>query len=287
MTFKFRCAFACSLLALTTFCRAETHTFHWINGPFAGQANRNLAMLVSVEVGGRTCDMQIDTGANASVIWHEYSGSNSTGEPLTVKLGTLSANAEAGVAVRKMVEQCESGHPIGTLGNAFFERGTLTIDSARQRLEYQTGSGLGTSTAAQPFFYASWASTGGHILIEVQMDGAEKGYALLDTGAAASDIGVLDDLRWKQLVGAEPATGSNVARFTVPSWGRSLECFLARAANDITVGGVRIGTPDVTYCPSLPFQAPVRIIGIVGMHPFRHGVLVIDYPGRRWLVEGN
>ena len=166
------------------------------------------------------------------------------------------------------------------------------IDSIRQQLAYQPGSGLSGSKTAQRFFYATWApadasgvSTGGHILIEVQTKHFGKGYGLLDTGAALAELGVLDELWWTRLVGSAPRTGKSITRFTVKSWGKEVECFLAQASTDVTIDTFQLVARNVNYCPTLQFRPPVRLVGIVGMYLFRNSVLTIDYPGRLWLVE--
>jgi hypothetical protein len=149
-----------------------------------------------------------------------------------------------------------------------------------------------SSKTAQRFFYATWAPAdatwvpiGGHILIELQTKQFGKGYGVLDTGAALAEIGVLDELWWKRLVGAEAMTGKNITRFTVNSWGKQVECYLAQTTTDVTLDTFQLTIRNANYCPTLPFRAPVRVIGIVGMYPFRNSVLTIDYPSRLWLVE--
>ena len=108
-------ALAFLLITLVSLCRAETHAFHWATGSVDGLSDRNLAMLIPVAIGNKTCDMQIDTGANGSVIWHEYSNTNESKDSLTVKLGTLEATTTAGPAVLRMIERCTPGGPVGTL----------------------------------------------------------------------------------------------------------------------------------------------------------------------------
>jgi len=287
-------ALAVVLITLTSLCRAETHTFHWVTGSVGDLSDRNLAMLIPVAIGNKTCDMQIDTGANGAVIWHGESNTNEPNNLLTVKLGTIEATATAGPTVLEAIERCTQGSPVGTLGNAFFERGTVVIDSVHRQLNYQPGSGLTGNKTAQRFFYATWASadatwvpTGGHILIELQTQQFGKGYGLLDTGAALAEIGVLDELWWKRLVGAEAMTGKNITRFTVNSWGKQVECYLAQTTTDVTLDTFQLTIRNANYCPTLPFSSPIRVIGIVGMYPFRNSVLTIDYPARLWLVEDS
>ncbi len=292
MTHNLPRALAFLLITFASLCRSETHAFHWVTGSVGGLSERNLAMLIPVAIGNKTCDMQIDTGANGSVIWHGESNTNEPNKPLTVRLGTIEATTTAGPGVLQAIERCITGSPVGSLGNAFFERGTVAIDSVRQQLSYQPGSGLAGNKTAQRFFYATWAPadatwmpTGGHILIELQTKQFGKGYGLLDTGAAFAELGVLDELWWKRLVGRDAMTGKNTTRFTVNSWGKEVECYLAQTTADVTLDTFQLAIRNANYCPALPFRPPVRVVGIVGMYPFRSSVLTIDYPGRLWLVQ--
>jgi hypothetical protein len=282
-----RCTSVLFFATLVSICQAETHTLHFVTGSVGGLPERILALLVSVNVGGKTCDMQVDTGANASVIWHEYQNSDGKSEPIAVKLGSIETTATAGPAVMGMIENCSPGSPVGTLGNAFFDHGTLKIDIARQRLEYQSGPHLTGTIGAQRFFYATWTNppVGGHILVELTSKTLSNGYALLDTGAALFELGVLDEQWWRRLVGSVPEEATQATRFTINSWGKSVDCLLTHANAEIAVDKFGLTAREVTYCPALPFQPPLRLAGIVGMRFFRDRVLTIDYPSRLWLVQ--
>jgi hypothetical protein len=285
-------ALAIFLISLAALCKAETHTFHRVTGSIGGLSERNLAMLIPIAIGNKTCDMQIDTGANGQVIWHGESNDDEPKRSVTVKLGSLEAETSAGPSTLQAVEGCTPGNPVGTLGNAFFERGTLVIDSVRKKLSYQPGSNLAGNKNAQRFFYAKWATAntleepaGGHILIELQTKQFGKGYGLLDTGAALAELGVLDELWWNRLVGTDALAGNNFTRFTVNSWGKEVACQWAQANASVTLDSFLVEIHSVTYCPTLPFRPSVHIVGIVGMHALRASVLTIDYPGRLWLVQ--
>jgi hypothetical protein len=274
---------------------AETTSFqpfHWHVGSLGGLPPAPLALLVPVRLGERDCDMQLDTGVNASVIWHAPLANDGPQRPLKLSLGELAAHVEVGPAAQRAIDECTSGHAVGTLGNAFFERGTLTLDIARQRLAWQAGSALNKHPRARPFFYAApatdgWVYEGGHIFIELDTQQAGKGYGMLDTGAASAEIAVLDAAWWTRLTGSADMQGPHITSFTVSSWGRSLAC-----ASAPTVVAVGIGIDNVspvalraTYCPELAFRPTIRVIGLVGLAPFMRSIVTIDYPGRRWLLE--
>jgi hypothetical protein len=266
------------------------HPFHWHVGSLGGLPPAPLALLVPVKLGERDCDMQLDTGANASVIWHAANDNDGPRRPLKLSLGGLAAHAEVGPATQRAIDECSWGHAVGTLGNAFFERGTLTLDIARQRLAWQAGSALDKHPRARPFFYAApatdgWVYEGGHVFIELDAQQAGKGYGMLDTGAASAEIAVLDAAWWTRLTGSADMQGPHITSFTVSSWGRSLACASAPTVMAVGIDNVGPVARRATYCPELAFRPTIRVIGLVGLAPFMHSTVTIDYPGRRWLVE--
>ncbi|MFG6486081.1 hypothetical protein ACG04R_05310 [Roseateles sp. BYS78W] len=265
--------------------------FHWQVGSLGGLPPAPLALLVPVKLGERACDMQLDTGASAAVIWHTAPEQDEPRRPLKLRLGELETELEVGSATQRSIDECVSGSPVGTLGNAFFERGTLTLDVAHQRLAWQAGSTLDNQPRARRFFYAApalqegWIQAGGHIFIELDVQQAGKGYGMLDTGAASAEIGVMDAPWWAQLTGSAAMQGPHITNFTMPSWGRSLACASAPTVAAVSIDGFGPLVRRATYCPTLGFQPTIRVIGLVGLAPFMHSVLTIDYPGRRWMVE--
>ncbi|MFG6457988.1 hypothetical protein [Roseateles sp. BYS96W] len=264
--------------------------FHWHVGSLGGLPPTPLALLVPVTLGERTCDMQLDTGANSALIWHSATDNDGPRRPLRLRLGELEARAEVGLATQRAIDECTPGSAVGTLGNAFFEHGTLTLDIPRQRLAWQTGSTLDRHPNARRFFYATppadgGLNEGGHIFIELDARRAGKGYGMLDTGAASAEIGALDARWWTQLTGSAALQGQHITSFIVNSWSRSLECVSAPTVDTVGIDDFGPVARRTTYCPALAFRPTVHVIGLVGMAPFMHSVLTIDYPSRRWLVE--
>lgn len=267
-------------------------SFRWHMGSLGGQPPQPLALLVPVKLGGRFCDMQLDTGANAAVTWHSSAPTGEATQPLTIMFGSLQASTLIGASIQRTIHSCTEGEPVGTLGNAFFERGTLTLDIAKQRVAWQEGSTLNDDPRARRFFYAApplsqegWQSEGGHIFVELDAKQAGKGYGLLDTGATSAELGVMDAQWWSTLTGSPATQGPNVKNFSVNSWGRSLTCALAPTVVEITIDDFGPAARRATYCPELGYRPPIRLIGLVGLAPFMQSVLTIDYPGRLWRVD--
>lgn len=273
------------LLARLAVCEAQPQAsrFEWAMGTFAGQQDVRVAMLVPVLIEGRPCHMQLDTGLPRAVAWHEYSGDNDATQAIKVSFAGHETLVEASRSVRDMVSKCQPGEPVGSLGNAFFEHGTLSIDLKGQRISHQAGSTLQASDpGAHPFTYAKSDTGGAHIVTDVCL-GDEKGLALLDTGSTALELSAFETEGWKRLTNDTPLHASDrVAVFDVHAWGAQHPCFMARSAVPWRIASKAPSHPTVTHCPTIRMESKPELLGVVGMKPFMDDTLVIDYPARLW-----
>ncbi len=265
-------------------CEAQLR-FEWAMAPFAGQPNVRVAMLAPVLIGLRQCHMQLDTGLPQAIAWHEYSGENGAKQPIQVSFAGHHAMVEAAAAVQDMISRCQPGEPIGSLGNAFFEHGTLTIDFKSRGISLQAGSALQADRNAHPFAYAKSDAGGAHVVIDIGM-GDEKGQALLDTGSTALDVGAFGADNWKRLTHDAPFHASDrVEVFEVHAWGEQHRCFKAPSAMPLRMASKAMHQPAVTHCPTIGLQSKPGLVGVVGMRPFANDLLIIDYPARLWATR--
>lgn len=271
------------LLAQLSVCGAQPQVFDWAMGTFAGQADVPVAMLLPVLVGRKQCHMQLDTGMGASVAWHEYSGKRTDMRPVKLAFAGRHVTVDASGAVRKLIAACRPGAPIGSIGNGFFEAGTLTIDMKNRRIGYRVGSTLLTDAQAQPFVYTGQgAADGGHVIVDIGV-GTATGKALLDTGSAALDFGAFGPAWWERSTGGAALEASDqVTVFDVHAWGQQHRCFMAPGAGPLSVGSRTIASPSITHCPTIGTGRLSEFAGVVGMRPFAHHLITIDYPARRW-----
>ena len=270
---------------------ADWQPFHWHTGSVDGGPVERLAIVLPITVDGIACNAQLDTGANEAVIWHGQAPAVAVATPaaaqprkVLVEFAGLRSYASAAPAVLAQLtsDSCKIG-VIATLGNAFFEQGTLTLDLGGARVAYAPQSLLANDPNAQPLFYARWASTGGHTLVEVAQADQPAGYALLDTGSARFGLNATSAAEWATLTNNTPLhAGDKVRKYSIRSWGRDIDCYESRAAGDFTVGKQPVAAMQASYCVDQGFRAPVRLIGVLGLKPLGDRVLTIDYPGRRW-----
>ena len=257
----------------------------WIAGSYSGEYNQRVALAVTARVAGRACQLQLDTGANDAVIFSDGPASLDNPVLVPVEFLGISVPVPTSTEVAAKLHECRQGETIGTLGNAFFESGSLTLDLKASKLSYTPGPVLADDVRGQPMFYARSTPHGGHPLVELRRDGMLQGYMLFDTGSAASGFTPLSRAQWDAVTESAPLAATNsVHEFAVRSWGRTLKCYATRGGAPLLAGSWPLGTPLVTYCPELDFVPPVKLEGLVGLRGFAEAVITIDYLSGRWLV---
>jgi len=259
----------------------------WVTGePTSEGDNKRMALAVTAQVAGRPCRMQLDTGFNDAVRWQMPAADRDQLVSVKVEFAGISLSVGTSAAVARQLTRCEPGDSVGTLGNAFFDGGTLRLDLKTPQLGYTPGSSLAEHPEAQPMFYARWTRQGGHPLVELREDGKLTGYALLDTGSAPVGFAPLSKSAWDRVTSSMPlAATKDVSPFLVSSWGRPHTCYKASSAVRLQAGRWTLMDSPVSYCPDLGFATPVKVEGVIGLAAFADAVVTIDYPSGRWLAE--
>lgn len=141
--------------------RPHWYPLKWVVGSLDGQTQQRIALLVEASINGKPCDLQLDTGMNNAIRWHVDDGQPSTGEKVKVAVAGLVREVVAPKDALQVLGSnnfCSANGPIGSVGNAFFEHGTLTLDLRNDRFAYTSRPLLTKSVRAQPFFYPRWGS---------------------------------------------------------------------------------------------------------------------------------
>lgn len=243
------------------------------------------AIVLPVKVDGVDCYAQLDTGAPGAVIWHSKGKADAPRKDVTVELAGLRRTASADAANLALLEQgrCAS-ELVATIGNEFFEQGTLELDLAGSRYRWQQGALLQGAPDAQAMRYVRWSGPGGHPLVTVRVAGGAPQAALLDTGSAAFGINAHSAQAWAGLTGG--AALLREQRFQANSWGMPMQCVMGTVPRSLEIGE-RIKLPAFlgAYCEGLGFQPGEPLAGVVGLHHMLGKVLVIDYVSQRWALR--
>lgn len=260
--------------------------FTWHVDSFAGGPPERLALFLPARIDGAPCLVQLDTGANGELMWAGAADGAATKRLVTVELAGIRRQVWADPGnLRYANPQVCALRAVATVGNAFFEHGTLTLDLGNARFAFTPGPTLASNPAAHPLFYARWAATGGHPLVEVHVAGGPPGYALLDTGAVRFGLAATDAAEWAALTdGAPLAAGGPVRQFSLNSWGKDVRCFETTVKKPLALAGAVLEQTRATYCVDQGFRSPVKLVGVLGLLPLGGHVITLDYPSRRWML---
>ncbi|SEN11859.1 hypothetical protein SAMN05428959_101274 [Duganella sp. CF517] len=279
------CSLPCAVHA------ADWHPFRWYMASIGGGPVERAAMLLPVKVNGIDCQVQLDTGVRDALIWSRPAPPSGTapGETRTalIELAGIRTHVPAQPANLSPLtaETCSAG-PIATVGNAFFEHGTLTLDLGGARFAFEAAPTLAGEPAAQSMRYTRWREGGGAPLVEVKRPGGKTGYALLDTGSARFGLVATSADAWADLSGGLAlAAGPQVKTMSVQSWGRQLPCYETALAGGFDAGGAPGLQATVSYCVEQEFHFAVKVIGVLGLRPLGDRVIALDYLSNRWRLS--
>jgi hypothetical protein len=265
----------------------EWHSQEMIKG--AGKVK--VAILLPIKVNGIACYAQLDTGAPDKVIWKKKPDAGQPLKAVVLEFAGQSVTVQAGPAQMALLEsgKCEE-QLIGSLGNEFFEQGTLTLDLKGARLAFSRHAELANHAKAQPFNYAQWPGNhaGGHIVVEVGLPNGQLEYALFDTGAASFGLSALSETAWMDLTGNTPLKQSaSVTEYQVNSWGNKIPCYEMMAPGRIVLAQtVKVERFRVSFCMQNAFKAGQKLVGLLGLRDLNERTITVDYRSRRWLI-GN
>jgi hypothetical protein len=191
-------------------------------------------------------------------------------------------------ADKRHLEQIRNGDckTIASVGNAFFEDGSLILDLRNSRYKFEQAAVLASSPKTQPLIYAQWYEVGGHLLVEVKLPSGENKYAMLDTGAASFGLSPLSASAWADLVGRPPVAGPGISEYKVNSWGKQISCFETDRPGPLVIATQHsLETFRVSYCQHPDFSTKQKVAGLLGLRDLMGSVITLDYRSLRWTVE--
>jgi hypothetical protein len=242
------------------------------------------AIILPVKINGVDCLAQLDTGSPSAVTWHQGGEASDTGRDVTVELAGRRRTVNASAANLALLEQARCTQDlIATIGNEFFEQGTLELDLQNARYRWQQSPALQAAADAQPMRYTRWSGPGGYPLVLVRVAGGPPQPALLDTGSAAFGVNGHSAEAWQALTGGMQLLDER--RFSANAWGRSLPCVMGTVPRTLEIGEVRLPAFLGGHCEGLGFSPNEPLAGVVGLHHLLGKVLVIDYVSQRWALR--
>ncbi|MGK5038433.1 hypothetical protein [Janthinobacterium sp. LB3P118] len=281
------------LVSLTAASRAAENAwspFEWKQVEIIASAGKiKAAIIVPTKVNGVECLAQLDTGAPSNAMWRRKADASLPKVDAVLELAGRSLTVKARAPQLAGLEggKCKD-EVIVTIGNGYFDDGTLTLDLKGSRFSYTPAAVLASVHAAQPFNYAQWSGTdGGHVVVEVGLPNGKLAYALLDTGAASFSISAMSEGDWSELTGGVPLQASaTVSEYKVNSWGKKIACYEMAAPGSISIGQtLNVEHFRASYCAYEAFKPGQKLIGLLGLRDLNERVVTLDYRSRRWLIS--
>lgn len=293
MTVRLLCLI--TFLCLIQHVRAADYAWEpigWQEGEIVkGEGKVKLALTIPVRINGNACIAQLDTGANGSVTWHGDGDANAARSPMVIEaLGkTMPASGPTSVLTYISGGKCTDG-VIASLGNGFFEDGTLLLDLQKNRVAFTPKSVLVNASNAQPFTYTRWAQSGaagGHVIVGMQMPSGRTAEAMFDTGAASFGVSAFSAEHWAELTSHTPLVASDiVSEYSVGMWGKPIRCFRMNAPGTVVLAGnMSVKQFHASYCMQDAFKPGQKLVGLLGMRHFMGKFITLDYLSQRWTVE--
>ena len=254
-----------ALLAAPLAHATEWTEFRWVSfGDFP-----HAAVILPATVNGQACFVQLDTGANGRFI----PAGQATGAPVDIVVGQHTVKASVPQPLQAG-DRCRAG----TVGNGFFDNGSLTLDLQHSRFSYSDAAVLRNDSEAEPFRYVQHEGwEGGHIVMPVTLPGQPPQEAMFDTGAALFSFAPL------QLSLYEALRSSDSEPLKVPSWGNEIGCETSRLTTALRVSRYTLDGGVLGHC-KMGVDIGVPLAGIVGLAGLAGQTITIDYPSRKWKI---
>jgi hypothetical protein len=262
--------------------------FEWLETevvPGAGAVKSSV--ILPIKVNGVDCYGQLDTGAPNTLIWHQQADTEQPLKEFDIEIAGRHRSVKGDSAQLDILRTCKKAL-IATIGNAFFEDGTLTLDLKNARFSFAPGSMLEKEPMSHPFAFPRWAGNeGGHIVVRLALPNGQEGDVLFDTGAASFGLSALTENDWRIMTGNVPLRATATVRaYSVNSWGKQIPCYdTTLPGNMQIVPGVSITNSRIAYCAQESFKPGQRLVALLGLRDLSDRVVTLDYPARRWMIS--
>lgn len=269
-----RSALLLALLLATPVAHATEWTaFRWEGfGAFP-----HAALMLPAKVDGVACFVQLDTGANGRFMPSGRAVADAPGREVAIEIGQHTVTARVPQAVLAALPAVGDCHA-GTVGNAFFDNGSLILDLKHARFAYSNEAILRDDSAAAPIKYVhqqGW--DGGHIVVPITLPGQPPQEAMFDSGAALFTFTPFKQSLYEALRGADSQP------LSAPSWGNEISCQTSRLTTPLRVSQYTLDSGILGHC-KMEVGIGVPLAGIVGLAGFADQTITIDYPSRKWKV---
>lgn len=234
------------------------------------------------------CYVQLDTGANYTF---GLSSEFRTGDKVTtatLQIGSNSKIVMIQVDALNKIKELNSCGRIGLVGNAFFEMGTISLDLQQSKFKFEQAPLLENDNLSQRFVYANKpAWEGGHIAVKIKLPERTEENAILDTGAAMFTFAPFDRSIWDDIKNRNKKKPKLELSLLLPALSKTISCEIKMMEVELIVGKYQPNEGLFGFCDIQSPRFSISSVGVVGMHGFLDGTLVVDYVSRKWKFSQN
>jgi hypothetical protein len=238
------------------------------------------ALLVPVTIEGKAYRFQLDTGADAMIVygseaerWGWRAGQRSVRVP-AIHLGGADLPATDVYVIPEL--EPKEGESAGTVGLAPLIGRLVVIDYPGKRFCVVPRTSI-PDELLERMPAAPAAIRNGKLFVETKLAGREMENIFFDTGASVFPM-LVDYEPWKALTGLATEKEATT-RILGSSWGKPTSFVGAHASGELEIGAARLESPVVFFFGSEPdhfgkFPFPTQ--GLIGNAPFWNDVLILD-----------
>lgn len=254
--------------------------FRWLHT----NEQHKAGLAVRVMLNGRVAYLQLDTGASQSVLYANVAGIDAYGLDLTANetTATLRIGQTDARTLRLIVNH-------DTVDNGYADEkddktpviGSLGLDGLIGRvsqINFQASEFCSYELANAPDFgkRVKWIDARlqyGRIFVPIHSANFHSDGFFYDSGSSTF-FAVTDKSTWETLTGLRKAEATT--QRLVDSWGSKLSFFGAQTRENLAIGKLQVGRPQI-YSADLPlFNSAQGEQGILGNAPFANGALIIN-----------
>lgn len=263
------------------------HEFDYAVSAAIGPGDERVALLLRTSIDGHKCWLQLDTGAPGDVLWHgPGAGSGAPAASARLTIGDIERPVQVPAATLASLRQGECA--VGSVGNGFFDGGTLALDFAASRFAFTPGAALAADKTALPMRYRQGGGADSYPLLPVTLFDGTPGHLLLDTGSARFGVVATTPAQWHALTGGRAlADTAKVRSYAVSNAmdAAPLRCYDTTVEGSIVLAGQRLAPGLVSYCEGKPLRLPVPLAGVLGLRALAGHRVTLDYVSQRWKLE--
>ncbi|MBA2607133.1 MAG: hypothetical protein H0U96_09740 [Acidobacteria bacterium] len=255
-------------------------SFEWV--PWKGFSDKG-GIRVPIKYGGKNHWFQLDTGADATIIYGQPDKSLNWKETRGQKWTRLTDVEFSGMKfpVARFYNlpnmPSEPGFIEGTIGLDLFMGNVAVIDFPGKRLCLMPQADAPTEFVTKSQSAKALIRDGKFFIVNAKINGQKVDGLFYDTGASATALGV-DFEVWKIMTGnsGEEQAGVKAAGY---SWGKPMNFIGAETKGEFEIGNIKLGK-QLAFYRSQPVdffkKFPIEATGTIGNVPFLDKVIVLD-----------